>query len=636
MCVPSRGLFGLFILVLCLLPSRQQTRKPSQVIDMFDPKEFKKLLKTTPNVLCLFVKNGGVARELKRAVSLTADQVKGVGSVVYVDCSGEGRKICKKYKVAPEPSALKHYKDGGFHKDYDRRLTVTSMVNFMRDPAGDLPWDEDATAEDVVHVATPQALVQLLKREERVLVMFYAPWCGFCKRMKPDYATAATELRRQGVMAAMDVNLPENYSVRQRYNITGFPTLLYFVKGNVKYTYGGEYSKEGLVQFMESPGPVKPKPKEEAWSDTPSDVVHLTDDTCDEFLQANPSGLGLGYAPWCGHCKRMKPQYEEAAADLKKQGIKGVLAGVDATIEKSVGGRFDIKGYPTVKYFRDGEFAFDVNVRDKEKVVEFMTSPQEPPPPPPAEKAWSEEASDVHHLTEESFKAFLKKKKHVLVMFYAPWCGHCKKAKPEFQAAAEEFADDPKVEFAAVDCTTETGVCSANDVKGYPTLKYYNYYKTAKAYEGGRTKADFIKFMRDPSNPLSAAPPVASPEAEWEDLPGADKLRHLAEADFDTVARQQDSMLVMFYAPWCGHCKRMKPAYAEAAARLAAEGVSGVLATVDATVQRGLQGRFEVRGFPTLKHFRKGQFATDYIGERSADAIVAYMKTPPAVGKTEL
>lgn len=42
-------------------------------------------------------------------------------------------------KVAPTPFALKHYKDGDFHKDYDRSMTVTSIVNFMRDPGGDLP-----------------------------------------------------------------------------------------------------------------------------------------------------------------------------------------------------------------------------------------------------------------------------------------------------------------------------------------------------------------------------------------------------------------------------------------------------------------------------------------------------------------
>ena len=59
---------------------------------------------------------------------------------------------------------------------------------------------------------------------------------------------------------------------------------------------------------------------------------------------------------------------------------------------------------------------------------------------------WSEEAdSDVVHLDDATFKGRLKKTRHALVMFYAPWCGHCKKAKPEYSAAARHFRDDHKV-----------------------------------------------------------------------------------------------------------------------------------------------------------------------------------------------
>lgn len=100
--------------------------------------------------------------------------------------------------------------------------------------------------------------------------------------------------------------------------------------------------------------------------------------------------------------------------------IHGMLAALDATKESSIATRFAVRGYPTVKYFSYGEFKFDVNVREVQKIVEFMKEPKEPPPPPPPEKPWSEEPSEVVHLVEENYKTFLKKKKHVLVMFYAP------------------------------------------------------------------------------------------------------------------------------------------------------------------------------------------------------------------------
>ena len=51
-----------------------------------------------------------------------------------------------------------------------------------------------------------------------------------------------------------------------------------------------------------SPGPSTPPPKEEIWSDTPSEVVHLTDSTFDDFLANNPSVLVMFYAPCKYYC----------------------------------------------------------------------------------------------------------------------------------------------------------------------------------------------------------------------------------------------------------------------------------------------------------------------------------------------
>lgn len=116
----------------------------------------------------------------------------------------------------------------------------------------------------------------------------------------------------------------------------------------------------------------------------------------------------------------MKPEYEKAALIMKEKKLAGILAAVDGTKEHEVAQKFNIKGYPTVKYFSNGEFKFDVNVREADKIVEFMKNPSEPPPPPPPEQQWEDEETNVMHLDENTFKPYLKKKKHALVMFYAP------------------------------------------------------------------------------------------------------------------------------------------------------------------------------------------------------------------------
>lgn len=613
-----------------------KSNSQKNVIDnIIDVKDFKKLMRTKNNILVCFVGSTKPTTQITKVFRDAAVTIKGHGTMVLVDCSGEAKKMCKKLKVTPEPFVIKHYKDGDFNKDYDRRETVPSMVNFMRDPSGDLPWEEDNTANDIFHLPDAGSLTRLIKKEPKpILIMFYAPWCGFCKSLKPEYSAAATELKGHSVLAAIDVNRPENSMIRNQYNITGFPTLLYYQNGRLKFQYEGENNKNGLIHFMKDPREAPVKIKEPDWSDTDSEVVHLSADNFDPVLRDEASALVMFYAPWCGHCKRMKPEYERAAAKLKMEDIPGTLAALDATKDAAVASQFNVRGYPTIKYFVNGEFKFDVNIREANKIFEFMKDPKEPPPPPPPEKSWSEESSEVVHLIDENYKTFLKKKKHVLVMFYAPWCGHCKKAKPEFTAAAEKYKEDPKVEFAAVDCTLQQALCTVNEVKGYPTFKYFNYYKNSRPYNTGRLEADFIRFMADPENLAPSA--IPSEMEEWGAYPGSSDVLKLLDSNFTSGVASKDPTLVMFYAPWCGHCKKMKPDYSKAAAAIKSLNIRARLGAVDCTTNPVVTEKYKITGFPTIKLFANGRFISDYQGARTSEELLNFMRNAPVKPKEEL
>ncbi|KAI1901475.1 hypothetical protein AGOR_G00034820 [Albula goreensis] len=97
-------------------------------------------------------------------------------------------------------------------------------------------------------------------------------------------------------------------------------------------------------------------------------------------------------------------------------------------------------------------------------------------------------------------------------------------------------------------------------------------------------------------------------------LVAASDVLELSDGDFDYTSAEHETMLVEFFAPWCGHCQKLAPEYESAATKL--KGIVP-LAKVDCTTNSETCSRFGVNGYPTLKIFRNGEEASSYDGPRS-------------------
>lgn len=348
-------------------------------------------------------------------------------------------------------------------------------------------------------------------------------------------------------------------------------------------------------------------------------VLQYSSETFEASVKTN-NHFVMFYAPWCGHCKRLHPIWEQLAEMVNAEDDSQItIAQVDCTVDHQLCTDNDVTGYPTLKFFKLGslEGVKFRGTRDLPSLTSFIneqlgtfrgeTLPTETQSP-----------SGLIDLTETNFDSSTSSGSY-FVKFYAPWCGHCQKLAPTWEELAKRFESNNRVSIARVDCTTERSVCNTHEIKGYPTLLFIKDGSVAERYTGQRTLEEMDKFVRRLTNgEANEGSNVAEDVTEEAGL--------LLGADTFEGGIANGLTLVKFFAPWCGHCKRLAPTWTELNHKLKDSSVARV-ARVDCTQSgsKDLCNQQEVEGFPTLLLYRNGEKISEYNGPRNVEDMYQFL-----------
>ncbi|XP_047349367.1 thioredoxin domain-containing protein 5 homolog [Vespa velutina] len=355
------------------------------------------------------------------------------------------------------------------------------------------------------------------------------------------------------------------------------------------------------------------------------DDMHTIQYTKETFLDEikKKNSFVMFYAPWCGHCQRLGPTWAQLA-EMYNEGDSNIkIAKVDCTIDSTLCSEHDVTGYPTLKFFKAGESKGTKfrGTRDLPSLTFFIndqlggvSTVEDNTPSPP------EPVNGLSELTEESFHSHVEKGYH-FIKFYAPWCGHCQKLAPTWEELANSLRNDDSVSISKVDCTSFRSICEEFDIKGYPTLLWIEDGKKMYKYTGQRTHEDLKAYV-------SAMLKKSAEQSLNKDKSSDSTIHNVLSLTGDSFEHSVEKgvSFVKFFAPWCGHCKRLAPTWEELGRKFFAnENVH--IAKVDCTLNTSKQLCYEqeVDGFPTLYLYRNGRKVSEYNGPRNLDDLYGFV-----------
>ncbi|TIA69532.1 hypothetical protein E3P91_03557 [Wallemia ichthyophaga] len=229
----------------------------------------------------------------------------------------------------------------------------------------------------------------------------------------------------------------------------------------------------------------------------------------------------------------------------------------------------------------------------------------------------------VLDLTPSNFTDIVGRDSGVLVEFYTPWCGHCKQLEPVYNQLADSFAHSNQIHIAKIDSDEYKKFVKRWSINSYPTIKYFPPNNGLPVdYTGDRDMNGFISFIKHHSHihPQSSLPSQSS----------RSPVIDLTDDNFHSFVYADTSLntLILFYAPWCSHCKRILPAFDSLGISFSREDSCQVAKiNVDESSNADIQRSFKIGSLPTLKLVKGSGEVLHYDKSRTLDALVDYVNT---------
>ena len=443
----------------------------------------------------------------------------------------------------------------------------------------DFPYDED------VMVLTDETFDSAVKKYDNLMVLFYAPWCGHCKKFHPEYRKAAITLKKEGlILAKCDATVAKKLS--DRFKIQGFPTTKLFLKGNPIEYNGGRTEAEVVAWMRKKTGPAT----------RPLNTV----EEAEKFINSNEVAL-----VYFGNDASQLEIYTKVAT--KNEDFPFATAEKEEVLKK-----YNAKEGSVVLFKNFDEKRNDLTEGLTEKNIEDFIAQHSSP--------------KVMVFNDKAAQLIFGKNVPGIILYADPNSEKFQSYR-DLMAKVAEKTKGIQVIVTGIKGGMAERLAEFIGIKDsdLPSVRIADTTVDFKKYnmEGEINEENILKFIQDWKDKK------LTPSLKSEDEPTSNDglVYKLVGKTFDRdVINNDNDVFVKFYAPWCGHCKALAPKYEQLAKKLK-NNKKLVIAEMDATANE--VESVNISGFPTLKLYAGGKKSKpiDYEGDKSLEDMEKFVKT---------